>query len=135
MAVISVRAENIVSRRQGFADGNTRGLLSDVNVKVAADETLVLLVETDDVLLGTPDHQHLAQDAKLLFSRKVGQHFFLQKFILDRTIKSHARWTNGIYCVMGGVVKGKPDDEVQRSKFNVQGPKTNRNIETWNIEP
>src|SRR5262249_58178549 len=80
MAVISVRAENIVPRRQGLADGNTRGLLSDINVKVAADETLVLLVETDDVLLGTSDHQHLAQDAKLLFSRKVGQHFFLQKF-------------------------------------------------------
>jgi hypothetical protein len=96
----------------------------------------VLLVETDDVLLGAPDHQHFAQHAKLLFSRKVGQHFFLQKFILDRTIKSHARWTNGIYCVMGGVVKGKPDDEVQRSKFNVQGPKTNRNIElgTLNLE-
>src|SRR5262245_29921384 len=106
MAMISVRAENIVPRRQRFADGNPGGLLSDVNVKVAADETLVLLVETDNVLLGAPDHQHLAQDAELLFSRKVRQHFFLQKFILDRTIKVHARWTNGIYCVMGGVVKG-----------------------------
>src|SRR5262245_19040220 len=87
MAVISVRAENIVPRRQGFADGNTRGLLSDVNVKVAADETFVLLVETDDVLLGTPYHQHLAQDAKLLFSRKVGQHFFPPEIYLGQNNK------------------------------------------------
>src|SRR5262249_34414433 len=71
MAVISVRAKNIIPRRQGFADGNTRRLLADVNVKVTADEPLMFLVETDDVLLGTPDRQHLAQDAKLLVSRKV----------------------------------------------------------------
>jgi len=31
----------------------------------------VFFIETDDVLLGTPDHQHLAQDTELLFSRKV----------------------------------------------------------------
>jgi hypothetical protein len=31
----------------------------------------VFVIETDDMLLGTPDHQHLAQDAELLFSRKV----------------------------------------------------------------
>jgi len=40
-------------------------------VKVAADEAFVFFIETNDVLLGASDHQHLAQDAELLFSRKV----------------------------------------------------------------
>src|SRR5262245_825377 len=70
------------------------------------------------------------------FSREGSGNIFPPKIISDRTIKSHARWTNGIYCVMGGVVKGKSDYGVQGSKFNVQGPKTNRNVEsgTLNLE-
>jgi hypothetical protein len=68
MTMITVRAENIILSRQSFADGNASSLLYDVNVEVATDEPLVIFVETDDVFLGTPDHEHLAQNAKLLFA-------------------------------------------------------------------
>src|SRR5215831_4676867 len=70
------------------------------------------------------------------FSRERSGNIFPPEIYLGQNNKIHARWTNGIYCVMGGVVKGQPDDGVQRSKFNVQGPKTNRNIEpgTLNLE-
>jgi hypothetical protein len=68
VTVISMRAKILILRRQGFADGDSGALLADVNVKVATDQPLVFVIETDDVLLGAPDHQHLAQDAELLFS-------------------------------------------------------------------
>ena len=66
VAVVPVGAEEVVLRRQRRADADAGGLLPDVDVKVAADESLVLFVEPDDVLFRTPDHEHLPQQVEPL---------------------------------------------------------------------
>jgi hypothetical protein len=37
-------------------------------MKVAANQTLIVFIEPNDVLFGPPDHQHPLQDAELLLS-------------------------------------------------------------------
>jgi hypothetical protein len=61
-------AENIVVLRQGFAYCDACRLLADVNMKMAANQTLVVFIEPNDVFFGPSDHQHPLQDAELLLS-------------------------------------------------------------------
>src|SRR5262245_10947932 len=65
MAVVAVSAKDVIVSSQRFADRNAGGFLSDIDMKVTANETLVVFVEANDVLFGAPDHQHLAQNAEL----------------------------------------------------------------------
>ena len=60
VAMISVRAKDIIRRSQGCTDGNTGRFLPDVNVEMTTNQVLVVLVEADDMLFGAPDHEHLA---------------------------------------------------------------------------
>jgi hypothetical protein len=64
--------ENIILRRQGRADRDAGALLPDINVKMAANEPFIVVIEPNDMLFGAPDHQHFAQDAKLIVSCQIG---------------------------------------------------------------
>src|ERR1043166_3207825 len=67
VTVVSMRGENIIVRGQRRADTDTGCFLPDVNVKVAANETFVDLVEADDMLFSAPNHEHFAQNPEPLF--------------------------------------------------------------------
>jgi hypothetical protein len=60
VTVVAVGREDVIVVLQRCAHGHAGGLLADIDMKVAAQEPVVFFMETDAVLLGAPDEQHLA---------------------------------------------------------------------------
>ena len=72
MAVVAMGGEDIIVFIEPVANRNAGGFLADVNMKMAAHQAGVFVVEADAMFFGAPDHQHLAQDSELLFSGNLG---------------------------------------------------------------
>jgi hypothetical protein len=66
VAVIAMGAEDEIILLQSFAHRDPGRFLADINMKVAANQTLIVFIEPNDVLFSPPDHQHPLQDAELL---------------------------------------------------------------------
>jgi hypothetical protein len=67
-----VGGENVVVAIQCVANGHAGSFLADINVKVAANQTLVFVMEADAMFLGTANHQHPAQNGELPVSWNFG---------------------------------------------------------------
>ena len=72
VAVIAMGAEDVIILLQSFAHRDPGGFLADVNMKVAANQTLVVFIEPNDMFFGSSDHQHPLQDAELLRDLGIG---------------------------------------------------------------